>query len=73
MDMRSTRSFKSKRKAITAVGGEEGKREEKKSATQQNMHISGVLIMMQHTYDSCSGLGRGVQDVPRQGEAGLGA
>lgn len=72
MDMRSTRSFKSKRKAITAVGGEEGKREEK-SATWQNMHISGALITMQHTQDSCSGLGRGAQDVPRQREAGLGA
>lgn len=71
MDMRSTRSFKSKRKAITAVGGEEGEREEK-SATWQNMHISGALIMMQHTCDSCSRLGRGAQDVPRQGEAGLG-
>lgn len=71
MDMRSTRSFKSKRKAITAVEGEEGKREEK-SATWQNMHTSGALIMMQHTSDSCSGLGRAAQGVPRQGQAGLG-
>lgn len=72
MDMRSTRSFKSKRKAMTAVGGEEGKREEK-SAAWQNMHISGALITMQNTHDSCLGLGRGAQDVSRHGEAGLGA
>lgn len=59
MDMRSTRSFKSKRKAITAVEREEDERgKKKKSVTRQNMCISGALMMMQHTYDCCSGLGR---------------
>lgn len=33
-------------------------RKEKKSVTRQNMCISGALMMMQHTYDCCSGLGR---------------
>lgn len=42
MDMRSTRSFKSKRKAITAVGGEEGKREEKISNTAEHAHLRSV-------------------------------
>lgn len=55
MDMRSTRSFRSKRKAITAVGGEEGEREGQ-TLTQ---HIPAALSAAQHTRGCCSGLGKG--------------
>lgn len=58
MDMRSTRSFRSKRKAITAAGGEEGEREGK-TLIQQNMHIPAALSAAQHTCGCCSGLGKG--------------
>jgi len=35
--MRSTRSFKSKRKAIIAVGGEEGEREENTNTAEYTL------------------------------------